>query len=707
MRRTTLTLLLVTLFLIGCKPSAPQTTVNLSSNAFLTNIALSAGTISPALDPETTSYTVDVDNSVSEITLTAESNDLSQTVTVDGTVVPLNSPIGPFALLTGSNDYVINVIAEDGVTKRTYTITVNRAYSDNTSLLNIEVSVGALDQTFDPAITDYSLSAELNDNEIVLAIRSDDPSLTIKVNDAKVAANAALSPILLNNGDNKISIEVIAENGIDITVYTLSVFRDYILNGQLDNPAIMGVNYTTATLSGVTDIFGNFEYRAGESVAFSIWDMPLGETISAKPKLSLFDLVPGAKPLEGLSLIKRHIHNNDPFVVVTNIASLLYTLDYDGNPINGIELPTSVSGLFNGLRIDFGNANWINKFSDHSFRNILNTANTQYLLANHRQVKKFDKSMASLYDAMQITNPSAPTIETYYAIKGQPKTKQYSYTYDIRGNRTVSRYDDDGDGRTDRTFYLTYDNNDNLTSQGNGPGDLKHDYDDDGNRIRSTRWSYVENYSYDQYGQMQSSAGSTTAAPSHVKGYRYDSNGNQTYYQDYYNSQSIPSSIWNKVYQYDNFGNLEYIITDSDNNQSTVNSTSFFYYDENDRLVTEIYDADSSSVTLNTRCYYGYDTQGNNIRTEFDSNDPNISNRFYNRTFNSSNLLIRSEYFSAGNNLSPTSVYTYEYDQMGNLISKEYDADNDPTTPNTLTTYAYDGSSQGAAGWEWGIYNIY
>ena len=152
---------------------------------------------------------------------------------------------------------------------------------------------------------------------------------------------------------------------------------------------------------------------------------------------------------------------------------------------------------------------------------------------------------------------------------------------------------------------------------------------------------------------------------------------------------------------------MEYIITDSDNNQSTVNSTSFFYYDENDRLVTEIYDADSSSVTLNTRCYYGYDTQGNNIRTEFDSNDPNISNRFYNRTFNSSNLLIRSEYFSAGNNLSPTSVYTYEYDQMGNLISKEYDADNDPTTPNTLTTYAYDGSSQGAAGWEWGIYNIY
>jgi hypothetical protein len=95
-----------------------------SSNATLSALRLSSGTLSPAFSAGTTSYTANVANSVSSVTVTARPADSKATVTGDGigTAKSLN---------VGANTLTIVVTAEDGVTTKTYSIIVTRASSSS------------------------------------------------------------------------------------------------------------------------------------------------------------------------------------------------------------------------------------------------------------------------------------------------------------------------------------------------------------------------------------------------------------------------------------------------------------------------------------------------------------------------------------------------------------------------------------------------
>ncbi|WP_158212485.1 cadherin-like beta sandwich domain-containing protein [Lysinibacillus odysseyi] len=94
-----------------------------STNAYLDDLTLSSGVLSPVFTKDRETYTVNVPNSVNNITFTPVVEDIGKaTVTVNGqsstTAVPLT---------VGVNVIKVVVNAEDGVTKNTYTITVNRA----------------------------------------------------------------------------------------------------------------------------------------------------------------------------------------------------------------------------------------------------------------------------------------------------------------------------------------------------------------------------------------------------------------------------------------------------------------------------------------------------------------------------------------------------------------------------------------------------
>ena len=88
----------------------------LSNNADLTALSLSSGALSPAFDPSTTAYTASVDNSVTDVTV-------SQTAAAGANAVVS----GGSSLSVGDNTVTIVVTAADGITVKTYAITVNRA----------------------------------------------------------------------------------------------------------------------------------------------------------------------------------------------------------------------------------------------------------------------------------------------------------------------------------------------------------------------------------------------------------------------------------------------------------------------------------------------------------------------------------------------------------------------------------------------------
>ncbi|MEQ1854099.1 MAG: Ig-like domain-containing protein, partial [Chthoniobacteraceae bacterium] len=91
------------------------------TNAELSSLQTSAGTLSPAFNPAVASYSVNVENGVSSFALTPVLQDPLAIVTVTG----------PPSLAVGANTFTIRITAEDGVTDRTHTVVVNRAPPPN------------------------------------------------------------------------------------------------------------------------------------------------------------------------------------------------------------------------------------------------------------------------------------------------------------------------------------------------------------------------------------------------------------------------------------------------------------------------------------------------------------------------------------------------------------------------------------------------
>ena len=102
------------------------TTRALSSDANLSALVISLGTLSPAFAAAKTAYTAAVANSVASLAVTPTATDGSATIAVNGSAVTSGSPSEAIALTIGSNIIKVVVTAEDG-TKKTYTITVTRA----------------------------------------------------------------------------------------------------------------------------------------------------------------------------------------------------------------------------------------------------------------------------------------------------------------------------------------------------------------------------------------------------------------------------------------------------------------------------------------------------------------------------------------------------------------------------------------------------
>lgn len=99
------------------------------TNALLANLVPSAGTLAPAFDSDTFSYSADVSFGVTSLTVTPTAVDPYAAITVNGVPVGSGNPSGPISLNIGPNLIATQVVAEDGNTTNTYSLTVTRAPS--------------------------------------------------------------------------------------------------------------------------------------------------------------------------------------------------------------------------------------------------------------------------------------------------------------------------------------------------------------------------------------------------------------------------------------------------------------------------------------------------------------------------------------------------------------------------------------------------
>jgi hypothetical protein len=230
--------------------------------ASLSGLTLSSGTLAPAFQASTTSYTASVPFAVSSITVTPTAS-ASTTITVNGTATSSGSASAPVALNVGAN--VITVVASaDGATNRSYTVTVTRQAEVFARLSDLVLSVGSLDATFDPAGLSPAGSVGFLAGSVSVTPTAALAGSTITVAGVPVASGEASAPIVLAEGANPIAI-VVSAPGATTQAYTLTISRQsaaaFIASAQQvplpDSSPLIGDGFgASVALAGDTLVVG-------------------------------------------------------------------------------------------------------------------------------------------------------------------------------------------------------------------------------------------------------------------------------------------------------------------------------------------------------------------------------------------------------------------------------------------------------------------
>ncbi len=244
----------------GVNASATQTyTLTVISNdASLSALTISSGTLSPSFASSTTTYAASVAHSVSSVTVTPTRTQANATITVNGAAVTSGSASGAIALTVGANTITTLVTAQDGVTIKTYTVTVTRAASANADLSNLALASGTLSPTFASATTTYTASVSNAVSSLTVTPTVSDSTATVKVNGTTVVSGSASGAISLNVGSNTITTVVTAQDGTTTKTYTTTFTRA----APLSNVATLSsMTLSSGTLSPVFDS-GTASYTA-------------------------------------------------------------------------------------------------------------------------------------------------------------------------------------------------------------------------------------------------------------------------------------------------------------------------------------------------------------------------------------------------------------------------------------------------------------
>ena len=181
--------------LSGASASVAVKDVTLSSNANLKSMRLTAGTLSPAFSPSVTTYSVTVDNSVTECRISAIAADSNASISVKGSA----------KLKIGANTRSVVVTAPSG-TQKTYTVNITRSETNSTHTVSepskLETNIAGVGYTVATDISTQKLfngfkasTAMYNETEVAVAV---DNYNNYKIYYLKAADSDVLVPFTLN-----------------------------------------------------------------------------------------------------------------------------------------------------------------------------------------------------------------------------------------------------------------------------------------------------------------------------------------------------------------------------------------------------------------------------------------------------------------------------------------------------------------------------
>ena len=263
-----------------------------SNDATLKSLSVSSdpvGTLDPAFNKNTISYTYSVDADEDEVSISAEATHDNATIAYTGLT---NGKVNP----RQTSSVTITVTPEDTTKdKKIYTITFDVAKSTNGNLSEITVDNEPIDN-FDPAITEYEITVPSNTESVVIGAELEDPRGEIT---GGTGAQA------LGYGENEIEITVQPEDPTaEPVTYTVTVIRSYKTDANLLDLKADGVTVPNFH-SGDPD---KTEYNVGNVASDK-------ETINIDATLS--DPSPDGATVTGIGDVSLSVGENKLPVVVT------------------------------------------------------------------------------------------------------------------------------------------------------------------------------------------------------------------------------------------------------------------------------------------------------------------------------------------------------------------------------------------------------
>ncbi len=185
--------------------------------------------------------------------------------------------------------------------------------------------------------------------------------------------------------------------------------------GVFLDSAVEGLNYRTATQSGVTEAAGIFRYLDGETITFFIGETVIGQT-AAKERITPVDLVSGA--------------SDETHPKVTNICRLLQSLDRDGVPENGIQIPQQIHNVLinhpvdlNLSTVEFETSSAVKNLFGELNRQVFTDQGERVLCAVDQARTHFRETLRSLATGTQ--RPGMKTFATAFELEAYLK-EQYA-----------------------------------------------------------------------------------------------------------------------------------------------------------------------------------------------------------------------------------------------------------------------------------------
>ena len=281
----------------------------LSDDATLSNLAVSAGKLSPVFSSANLNYADTVANAVTSLTLTPTLSNFTSTVTVNGINVASGSASASIPVAIGT--YKINVVgkAQDG-TQKTYTIKLTRL-SNYSALTSLIVSQGRLSPAFITANLNYTDTVANTVSGLTVTPTLSNTTSTMTVNGIPLASGAVSPVIPLAVGANDVTILLKAQDG-SLKTYSLKVIRvpakSALLNltvsqGKLSPAfAITNLNYTDTIANAVTGLtITPVIYYAGATVTVNGTTVASGSPVSIPVAIGTYNIYVIVKATDGTS----------------------------------------------------------------------------------------------------------------------------------------------------------------------------------------------------------------------------------------------------------------------------------------------------------------------------------------------------------------------------------------------------------------------